>query len=396
VAARKGAAVKSLFNSQAFAGFGLSRLGGSGQLPPLTVVRGSRPGRLRAKVREQGPRGPGVYGMIDDRGELIYVGKAKQLRSRLLSYFRPNSRDPKAGRILARTRALAWEEQPSEFAALLRELELIRRWQPCFNVQGQPARRRCVYVCVGRRPAPYVFLSSKPPATALALFGPIPAGEKAREAVRRVNDRFGLRDCPQAQEMVFAGQPELFPVLRSPGCLRHEIGHCLAPCAAACTRGDYHAAVGAALEFLRGNDRGPLEALQREMTEAAAALAFERAGALRDKLLLLTWLSEHLDRLRQAAQLSFVYPVSGAGGELWYLIHGGQVRAVLPRPVETEAGRQAARLLEGVYRAEDSRPGPLTRDEIDGVLLVAGWFRKHPAERQCTLEPQAALALCGG
>jgi len=274
-------------------------------------------------------------------------------------------------------------------------LELIRRWQPCLNVAGQPARRRCVYVCVGRRPAPYVFLSGRPPATAFALFGPIPAGEKAREAVRRVNDWFGLRDCPQAQEMIFAGQPELFPVLRSPGCLRHEIGHCLGPCAAACTRGDYNAAVRAALAFLGGSDRGPLHALQLRMTEASAALAFERAGVLRDKLQLLTWLREHLERLRLAALNSFVYPVPGPdGGELWYLIQRGRVRAVLPRPQDEAARRQAARLLEVIYRAESEKPEPLTRDEIDGVMLVAGWFRKHAGERQRTLEPRAALEEC--
>src|SRR5205823_6722999 len=141
----------------------------------------------------------------DAAGELVYVGKAKSLRSRLLSYFRPNSRDPKAGRILEVTRLIAWEPAADEFAALLRELELIRRWQPRFNVQGQPRRWRRAYVCVGRRPAPYVFLAGRPPATAFALFGPVPAGRQAREGVRRVNDWFRLRDCPQAQAMVFAG-----------------------------------------------------------------------------------------------------------------------------------------------------------------------------------------------
>jgi excinuclease ABC subunit C len=136
--------------------------------------------------------------MVDATGELVYVGKAKCLRARLLSYFRTNSRDPKAGRILEAARQIVWEVGASEFGALLRELELIRRWQPRFNVQGQPARRRRGYVCVGRRPAPYVFFAARPPRTALAVFGPVPAGTTAREAVRRVNDWFRLRDCPQA------------------------------------------------------------------------------------------------------------------------------------------------------------------------------------------------------
>src|SRR5262249_23946259 len=144
---------------------------------------------------------------------LIYVGKAKSLRARLLCYFRPQSRDPKAGRIIADTRLIAWEPAPTEFSALLRELELIRRWQPRFNVQGQPRRRRRVLVCLGRGPAPYAFLGPHATKSVLAAFGPVPAGPRAREAVRRVNDWFRLRDCPQAQEMRFSDQQELFPVL---------------------------------------------------------------------------------------------------------------------------------------------------------------------------------------
>ena len=73
---------------------------------------------------------PRVYGMIDDRVRLIYVGKAKNLRSRLLSYFPENSRDPKAGKIISRTKRLVWEQSGDELAALLRELELIQRIRP--------------------------------------------------------------------------------------------------------------------------------------------------------------------------------------------------------------------------------------------------------------------------
>jgi excinuclease ABC subunit C len=311
----------------------------------------------------------------------------------LLSYFRPRSRDPKAGRIVADTRLLAWEPALNEFAALLRELELIRRWQPRYNVQGQPGRRRRTYVCVGRRPAPYVFLAARPPARVLATFGPVPAGSQARAAIRRVNDWFRLRDCPQVQKMIFADQQELFPLPLAPGCLRHEIGNCLGPCAAACTRGDYAGHVEAVLGFLEGRDPSPLEILQRDMAAASAALQFERAAALRDKLDALRWLSKHLERLRQAARHSFVYPVESQDGTVsWYLIHQGRVRAAVPVPRD-EAGRQAAAaLLRTVYQTAGV-PGPLSLEEIDGVLLVAGWFRRHSSERGRTLPPAQALVL---
>jgi excinuclease ABC subunit C len=382
------------------------------ECPPYFAVQGRRPARLRALVRADCPRQPGVYGMVDAHGELIYVGKAKCLRSRLLSYFRPNSRDPKAGRILEQTRLLAWEEGASEFAALLRELELIRRWRPRFNVQGQPRRLRHGYVCLGRRPAPYVFLAARPPSTALASFGPVPVGHTAREAVRRVNDWFRLRDCPQAQEMVFADQQELFPVERSPGCIRHEIGQCLAPCAAACSRAEYAGNVRAAHGFLEGHDLSPLEALERDMAAASAALSFERAAALRDKLALLRWLHERLARVREAARLSCVYSV----GVYWYLIHGGRVRVVLPAPDDNSRRRAVEAAVKAVYQRERvgewesgsaGLPHSLTLprshsptsptpglDDVDGILLVAAWFRKYPAERERARDPFSILSTC--
>ena len=386
--------MKGLFARQAFTGFGPSFLAPTGAAPSSYAVQGKRPSRLRAAVRLECPRLPGVYGMLNEAGELIYVGKAKCLRSRLLSYFRPKSRDPKAGRIVRDARVLTWEACPGEFAALLRELELIRRWRPRFNVQGQPNRRRRTYICVGREPAPYVFLSPRPPGTAFAGFGPVPAGESAREAVRRANDWFQLRDCPQAQKMVFADQRELFPLDLVAGCLRHGISACLGPCAAVCTRADYASALRAALRFLEGADVSPLETLERDMIAAATAEAFERAAVLRDKWQSLHWLAAHLERVRQACLRSCVYPAIGRTGarDHWHLIHHGRVRAVVPAPRDEKSRATAFAAIEAVYGGAPA--GPPGLEEIDGVLLVAAWFRRHPAEKERTLEPAAARAAC--
>src|SRR5262249_2166317 len=163
----------------------------------------------------------------------------------------------------------------------------------------------------------------------------------------RLNDWYGLRDCPQKQEMIFADQGELFPVLRAAGCLRHEIGSCLAPCAAACTRQQYADRVRAVRAFLNGTDAAPLEVLEREMTVASATLQDERAAALRDRLDVLRWLHDRLGFLRRAReQQSFVYPVPGHdGSETWYLIHHGQVKAVLPAPRSEDEQQSAATLV---------------------------------------------------
>ena len=88
---------------------------------PLEVVGGTSVAKLKARVMESCPRVPGVYGMLDRKGCLIYVGKSKSLRSRLLSYFAASNAREKGGRIIENARAIQWETQPSEFAALVRE-----------------------------------------------------------------------------------------------------------------------------------------------------------------------------------------------------------------------------------------------------------------------------------
>jgi excinuclease ABC subunit C len=331
--------------------------------------------------------------MLNAGHELIYVGKAKCLRSRLLSYFRRKSRDPKAGRILGHVRTIIWEYAASEFAALLRELELIRRWRPRFNVQGQPGRRRPTYICLGPRPVPYLFLARFPPRDVLACFGPIPSTWRAREAVRRLNDHFQLRDCPQAQQMVFAEQRELFPIARSAGCLRYEIGTCLGPCLGVCSRRNYLARAQAAQAFLSGKDTNIMGEVGHEMAAASAVLAFEKAAALRDRLEILRWLVEKLGRLQVARdQQSFIYPVRGHDGdELWYLIHGGRVLAAIPAPANESESKSAEKAIQKAFSKKPFEATAMQADEMDVVLLVAGWFRRHPDEKERILSPGEAL-----
>jgi excinuclease ABC subunit C len=387
--------MEGLFPCRAFIDFGPNSLGFGNEPALLESVTASRSATLRARLRERCPRRPGVYGMLTDKQELVYIGKAKSLRARLLSYFRPRSRDPKAGRIIKHISTIVWEHAPSEFAALLRELGLIRRWRPRFNVQGQPGRRQPVYVCLGRPPAPQAFLARFPPAGVLASFGPVRAGWRVREAVRRVNDWFKLRDCPGPQEMVFADQQELFPIDRAAGCLRYEIGTCLGPCLGVCARPDYMAQVRAAQRFLSGKDHSPLQALEQQMTAAAAALAFERAAAVRDKLDSLRWLSERLGDLRRARdRQSFVYPVQGYDGEdTWYLVRAGRVLAALRAPKDAAELRLCKGVIRKTYQERMVSAETATVDEIDSVLLVAAWFRRHPQEQDRVLLPDEALAM---
>jgi excinuclease ABC subunit C len=372
--------VEHLFTEPRFAGFGPCALDPGLTELALHQVHGKRSSQLRKAVRGACPRLPGVYGMIDQHGDLVYVGKAKKLRARLLSYFRPRSRDRKAGRIVGQTRSLVWEAGPDEFAALHRELELIRRWRPRFNVAGKPHQGQHTYVCLGRAPAPYAYLVRRPPARAVATFGPIRAGPRAAEAVRRLNDWFRLRDCPQAQAMIFADEADLFPGDRAAGCLRLELATCLGPCAGACTRDAYAKRVRAARRFLTGEDMTPLAELEAAMRAASVAQVFERAAVLRDKLAALEWLHRQLEQMRDAATMgTMVYPLAGAGGQiLWYVLHAGRAVATVAAPETPPTAEWCAHLRDRVLaHTRRARLG----DQVAGIQLLAAWFRKHPEER---------------
>jgi excinuclease ABC subunit C len=388
--------VSGLFPDRRFAGFGPSRFNPTTDSSPLHFVLARQTATLRQRLRHKCPRRPGVYGMVDPRGALIYVGKAKCLRTRLLSYFRSGTREDKAGRIIDHTRAIVWEHTPTEFAALLRELELIRRWKPAYNVQGVPGYRRPIYVCLGRKPAPYLFATRQPPADAAAIYGPLSGGNRVIDGVRRLNDLFRLRDCDQSQKMHFADQGDLFPILRPAGCLRFEIGTCSGPCAAGVTRNSYGRQARAARAFLEGIDYSVLRTLEQDMAAAAAGKMYERAAALRDKLDEVRWLAERLAWLQRARRdHTFVYPLTAEDGRtLWYLIHRGRVRAVVAAPRDAPARRAARTAIETVFAGEARESTAVPPDQADSILLVAGWFRRNSNERKRLLAPEAALAFC--
>jgi excinuclease ABC subunit C len=379
----------ALFTERRFQGFGPTAY----DLAPLTLngVSARKTPILRERLRALCPRRAGVYGMIDPRGRLVYVGKAKNLRGRLLSYFRPNSRDPKAGRILECARRIVWEEWNNEFAALLRELELIQRWRPSYNVQGQPGRRRTAYVVLSRPPAPHLSISRETPAKAVAAWGPILGAKRLTAAVRRLNDAFRLRDCQSAQPIHFADQSSLFPIVRPAGCLRVEIGACSGPCNEGTTRAGYARQVRAARGFLDGVDTSLLDRSEFEMRKAAREQEYERAAVLRDKLDLLRWLDGRLAWLRNARKAhSFVYPID----DRWYIIRRGQVQAVVAAPSNAASRTAAASAITAVFDRPESRG--YAADQFDSVLLVTAWFRRHPEERPRLMTPEEAIAICGG
>ena len=348
----------------------------------------ARLGELRSHVRQSATDRPGVYRMLAEDGEVVYVGKSKRLRTRLLSYFRGEYPDHKGARIVREAARIDWTYTPSEFAALLEELRLIKRLRPRFNVALKRDARHYAFVSITRGTAPRLaVLRGIGTRVEGPVYGPFVGAQRLGDALRELSDSLGLRDCTHDRRMRYADQQEMFEMPeRTPGCIRYEVGKCLGPCIAAVTAAVYEERVRQARRFFEGADDGPIERLQSAMQEASDRLAFERAASLRDKARRLEDLREQFERLRFAVEtLSFSYHVPGVeGDDRVYLIRRGVVRADLPEPRtdgDTTSLADAARQL---FAGPVLVPSGVPTHEIDELLVVASWFRTHPAELERT------------
>jgi len=375
-------------NEGPFEGFGPDRWLPYPQ-PPLWRGRGDAPETLRKWVRSEAPQRPAVYGMLDVAGRLIYVGKSKRVRSRLLSYFLPGNEEEKAGKIRRNAVEIVIEPQPSEFAALLREQDLIRRFEPRWNVQGMPKRQRPMFLCLGRGPAATLYVSRQPDAQAIHWAGPFWGASRLRRVAEVLQRSFRLRDCNQKTPIDFSGQLVLFEQARA-GCLRREIGTCLAPCVQGCTRQAYQRQVDACIQFLEGEGEEVIERLQQKMTVASQRLLFEDAMRLREDWRRLQWLRERIVRQHAARRLYHgLYALPGHDQQaIAYQIDRGQVIAAHRLP-KSRAGLQQ---LVGRLSQAGSLPNKSARlasgEQSEQLALVAAWFRKYPQERRRLIPPE--------
>lgn len=352
---------------------------------------------MREHVREHAADRPGVYRMISSDGEIVYVGKSKRVRSRLLSYFRCAFPEEKGARIVRDAEHIEWEYTPSEFAALLEELRLIKRFRPRFNVAMKRDGRNYCFIKITKPPAPKLVVVRGPGQDDSAVYyGPFMGAMGVSDAVRELSDVLGLRDCALDQRMNFADQPELFASFpRTPGCIRFEVKKCLGPCVGGCTVQQYDHRLALARAFLDGTDDGPIEQLRRDMEGASERLEYERAASLRDKFKRLEALRGQFARLRFAVEtLSFVYTVPGhEGDDRVYLIRRGRVRAEASRPQTISDASNFLRLVEEVFTPAEPETGQIPTHEIDELLLLSSWFRRFPSELERTSSAGGTVPL---
>ena len=331
----------------------------------------------RRLLREQCPLTPGVYGWLNEDKQLLYVGKSKSLRTRLLSYFAKNPTEPKMERIRQQSKYLIWEPISDELLALIREQELIFRWTPEFNSQGQPNRRLPAFLCISDSLAANLFVTKQLTSRVAKVFGPITGTGKLSEAAICCNYLFGLRDCPDKTKFEFNNQLQLFNKLQSAKCIRHELGSCLAPCAGRCSKSEYKASLSRALDFLEGRDRSVVKQLEQEMLQAARRERYEQAAVLRDRFKSVRWLDRQLAHLRNCkTRLNGILPIQARRARtVWLVLRGGRLVSNTLKPTNRSQAKTVAQDIRRL--AKQSCETPSNRLDIKMQLIVSSWFRKH-------------------
>jgi excinuclease ABC subunit C len=277
-------------------------------------------------------------------------------------------------------------------AAQLRELELIRRHQPRFNVKGRERERPLGYIYLSSEEAPRCRVGRRVPKTVRYSWGPLRINWRIREAVELVNRLFKLCDCPPAVPMHFADQAHLFSLDLRVQCLRGEIGTCLGPCAGNCTFSQYSAQLRAARAFLDGRDSATLRRLEQQLDNASHLQQYERASRLRDVLDRVQFLWDQLSILRTPPlPAQCIYPIQLGDRPVWYLIASSEVVAATAAPTSDAAALDSLRQLDQVFARERAERADVDRP---AAQIVTSWFRLHPHEAARVLSPDEARRCC--
>ncbi len=220
------------------------------------------------------PKDPGVYLMKDEHNRIIYVGKAKNLRSRVSSYFRPSSDpSPKTRVMLGRVLRVDYITTTSEKEALLLESSLIKKHRPRYNIVLRDDKQYVLFRLDKSRPYPALELTRTARRDGSVYFGPFTSAAAARETMKVINKLFNLRKC---------GHKKFRNRVRP--CLQHFIRRCPGPCCLEVSRQEYHAEIRRLEMFLSGRSAELVKGMEKDMHEAASELNFEKAALLRNQL----------------------------------------------------------------------------------------------------------------
>jgi len=224
------------------------------------------------------PEDPGIYKYLDANGKIIYVGKAKNLRKRVNSYFtKQHNYDFKTRILVERIRDIQYTITDSEKEALILENSLIKQYQPKYNVMLKDGKTY-PYICIKNERFPRIFPTRTKEKDGSLYFGPYPSVRTMNSILEFIGKNFKIRTCNLnlSPSNIQAGKYKV--------CLEYHIGNCKGPCIGAQEEKEYNADIEAIKSILKGNFSSLIQQLKQEMRAAADALDFEKAQACKEKI----------------------------------------------------------------------------------------------------------------
>jgi excinuclease ABC subunit C len=312
------------------------------------------------------PSRPGVYRMIDGRGDVLYVGKAKNIKKRVAAYARPTGLDTRIERMIAATRTLEFIVTRTETEALLLEANLIKRLRPRFNVVLRDDKSFPYILITSDHWAPQILKHRGARTRPGRYYGPFASVWAVNRTVNALQRAFLLRSCSDP-----------FFESRTRPCLLYQIKRCAAPCTRQIDFKEYATLVREANEFLSGRSKRVKDELATEMEKASAALDFERAAIYRDRLAALSAIQSHQGVNPRSVEEADVFAVHQQGGfscvEVFFFRTGQNWgnRSYFPKADRSlGAGEVLTAFLAQFY---DDKPPPrlilISHAIADGALL---------------------------
>ena len=320
---------------------------------------------LIAETVKRLPNAPGVYRMLDAEGEVLYVGKARSLKKRVVSYSRPTGLSARLMGMVNRTVAMEFVTTSTETEALLLEANLIKRFRPRFNVLLRDDKSFPYILLTKDHEAPQILKHRGAHSRKGDYYGPFASAGAVDRTINALQKAFLIRSCSDA---VYES--------RSRPCLLYQIKRCSGPCTGEISIADYTDLVRQAKRFLSGNSKDIRRQLGAEMEEASATLEFERAARIRDRLASLSHVDSHQGINLAGIEEADVFAVHQDGGETCvqvFFFRTGQNwgnRAFFPR----DEGLDAPELLQSfLAQFYDDKPVPrclfLSHDVPEADLL---------------------------
>jgi excinuclease ABC subunit C len=256
-----------------------------------------------ARSAKLAPPASGVYRMIDAQGDVLYVGKAKNIRKRVTAYARPTGHDSRISRMIAATVSLEFVSTKTETEALLLEANLIKRLRPRFNVLLRDDKSFPYILITSDHWAPQILKHRGARARPGHYYGPFASAGAVNRTINSLERAFLLRSCSDS-----------YFEARTRPCLLFQIKRCSAPCTREIDFAGYSELVKEANAFLSGRSQSVQKEMAREMDKASAALDYERAAIYRDRLSALSAIQSHQGINPRSTDEADVFAVHQAGG----------------------------------------------------------------------------------